>query len=178
MTAKEIARKLLVDAGCDLWCYTDDYDNALKDINYLINEEGRVFDCPADNIARALVEIAVENPKPEEPLKRYTMIYDGDSFVDGTDHETLEEALEAAKETRIFWEECEMSDKGWNFDDKGVPHPTEKQIEDWDYMIWNCSTYVIEKDDDGNTIEEYYLSDDDLKEIGWMEWAELEKNFK
>lgn len=176
MTAKELAMKLLVDAGCDLWCYTDDYDNALKDINYLINEEGRVFDCSEDNIARALVEIAVENPKPEEPPKRYTMIYDGDSFVDGTDHETLEEALEAAKETRIFWEECEMYD--WNFDDKGVPHPTEKQIEDWDYMIWNCSTYVIEKDDDGNTIEEYYLSDDDLKEIGWMEWAEIKKNFK
>lgn len=178
MTAKEIARKLLVDAGCDLWCYTDDYDNALKDINYLINEEGVAFDCSADNIARALVEIAAENPKPEEPPKRYTMIYDGDSFVDGTDYETLEEALEAAKETLIFWEQCEVFDKGWALGENGIPHPTEKQIEDWDYMIWNFNTYVIEKDDDGNAIEEHYLSDDDLEEIGWVEWEELEKKFR
>lgn len=178
MTAKEIATKLLVDAGCVLWCYADDYDNALKDINYLINEEGMRFDFPAEDVAHALVEIAAENPKPEEPPKRFIMLYDTDSCCDGTYHETLEEALEAAKETLIFWGQCEVSDKGWNFDDKGIPHPTEEQIEDWDYMIMNCGTYVIEKDDDGNTIEEYYLSDDDLEEIGWMEWAEFEKKLK
>lgn len=173
MTAKEIAMKLLTDAGCDLWCYADGYDNALEDINYLIDKENREFDFPAEDIAHALVKIAEENPKPEEPFKRFTMIYDGDSFIDGTDHETLEEALEAAKETLIFWEQCEVSDKGWQFDDKGIPHPTEEQIENWDYMINNCNCWVVEKDDQGNTVEEHYLTDEDYKEIGWQEWAEL-----
>lgn len=45
----------------------------------------------------------------------------------------------------------------------------------------DCMTskeYVIEKDDDGNIIEEHYLSDDDLEEMCWMEWTELRNKLK
>ncbi len=105
--------------------------------------------------------------------KIFTTIHDGDSFIDGSDHATLEEALFDARETLILWEQEEISDKGWQFDENGIPHPTEEQIENWDYMINNCNCWVVEKDDQGNTVEEHYLTDEDYKEIGWQEWAEL-----
>lgn len=61
-----------------------------------------------------------------------------------------------------------------------IPAPTKDQIEAWDDMIDSCYAYIRELDKNGNIInkENYYkfwLSDDELKEIGWMEWSELKE---
>lgn len=47
-------------------------------------------------------------------------------------------------------------------------------------MIDSCYAYIRKLDKNGNIInkENYYkfwLSDDELKEIGWMEWSELKE---
>ncbi len=171
MNARDTAMMLLKESGCDLWCYADDYANALKDINYIITNDGRRFDVPAEDIAMELVKIAEENPKPEEPIKRFEMVYSTDSVCDGIAFETFEAAKADAEDTLINWTLEES--RRWKFAEDGTPLPTAKQIEDYDYMIENCECHVVEYDDDGNQVNEYYLTDDELDEIGWMEWEKL-----
>lgn len=56
------------------------------------------------------------------------------------------------------------------------------RINEWDYMIDNCSVWVIEVDEEGNAIEdeygnniEYWISDENLKKIGRIYWDEYLK---
>lgn len=110
----------------------------------------------------------------------YRMIYDGDHFIDGTDCASLEAAIGAAKDTLIMWQQEEWAEKKWEWDDKACCyHPTEEQIEDWDYMIDNMGCYVVEytgdEEYDGYTSLEYAVwpkTDQDLEEIGWMHWED------
>ena len=171
MNARDTAMMLLNQYGCDLWCYADEYDNALKDINHVIAKEGRQFDVPAEDIAKELVKIAEENPKPEEPIKRFEMVFSTDSFCDGIDFETFEAAKADAEDTLINWATDERRE--WKTAEDGTPLPTAKQIENYDYMIYNCECHIVEYDDDGNQVNEYYFTDDELAEIGWIEWDEL-----
>lgn len=100
---------------------------------------------------------------------KYKMIYDGGSFIDGELHDTLESAIDSAKDCLIEWEAEEVS--GWAWDDD-KPAPTEEQIEHWDAMIEECICYVVRADDE----DEYWLwpeSDEQLKGIGWMYWEDI-----
>lgn len=115
-----------------------------------------------------------------EPLP-YETVWDGDHFIDGQKHEDLECAINDAKDTLIQWMSEQMW--GWKFDDKtNSPAPTEAQIEDWDYMIYNCGCYVVPFDEE---IGEYAdlddavwpRTDEDTDKIGWMLWEDCVKKY-
>ncbi len=119
-------------------------------------------------------------------MKKYIVIWNTESCCDSTGIEftSLEAAKNEAKDILYGW----MSDEQMNWtvmvSQNGKEYklvPTEKQIEDWDYMIYNCYTYIRELDKDGNIIDdedcEYWLSDEEYEDLGWMEWSKLkEKN--
>ena len=176
MTTREIAMNLLSESGCELDCYRNQLDWAIKDINTLI-EEGKTFEFSAEEIAQALVDISNEQPEKVVKHKKYCMVYDMGHTIDGVEFDDYEEAKADMIHTYLLWEAEEISDKKWKFSEDGTPLPTEKQIEDWDYMIDNCCCYVVEWND---TLEEYNdsyyadsLSDEELKKIGWMYFNEL-----
>lgn len=118
-------------------------------------------------------------------MKRYIIIWNTEDYCDSIRIEftTLEAAKNEAKDVYYEW----MSNKQDNWSvifskdkDGYIPAPTKDQIEEWDNMIDNCYAYIRELDKNGNIInkEDYYkfwLSDDELKEIGWMEWSELKE---
>lgn len=116
----------------------------------------------------------------------YRMIYDGDSFIDGEDCESLEDAIGRAQDVLVMWMQEECYEKKWQWDEENCRyHPTEEQIEDWDYMIYNMGCYVVEytgdEEYDGYTsIDDavWPRSQDDLDEIGWMLWEDRVKKIE
>ena len=118
-------------------------------------------------------------------MKRYIVVWNIKDCCDSTRIEftTLEAAKNEAKD--IFYEWMNDEQDNWSVifsEDKDgyIPVPTKDQIEEWNNMINNCYVYIRELDKNGNIInkEDYYkfwLSDDELKEIGWMEWSELKE---
>ena len=107
------------------------------------------------------------------------MIYDGGDFVDGIEFDDFEAAKNDAIETLILWMAEETN--GWKFDENGVPHPTEKQIESWDMTINDCCVYVIEWDEETGEWEDignaWFPSYEIENEIGWIEWEQYKKQF-
>ena len=101
-----------------------------------------------------------------------TMVYDGDSFIDGIDYDTIEAAIASAEDTLLEWEAETMY--GWKFDENGIPQPTEKQIEDWDYMIYNMGVWVVPNGKDYDDAV-WTMSDELCEQIGWLTWEELLK---
>ena len=175
MTAREIALGLLTEYHCDLDCYRDDMENAVKDIQTLI-DDGREFEVDVNEIAIALVEIGNEQPIIIPPRMEYCMIFDTDNVTDGIEFESLEAAKCDAFDIYILWEGEEM----WNWEMvDGIPRPTEEQIENWDYMIDNCychvAKWVPEEDSYSETVWE--PSDKELSDIGWDYWANLKERY-
>ena len=111
--------------------------------------------------------------------KRFKMIYDGGHFVDGIEFDNFEDAKDNAIETLVLWMQEETY--GWKFDENGVPHPTEVQIENWDYMIGDCCVCVVEWNEETGGWEDvddaWYPSYEDKYEIGWMEWEHYKKQY-
>lgn len=103
----------------------------------------------------------------------YKMIYDGDHFIDGTDHESLEAAICDAQDTLLLWQMEEL--RNWKYNEETNHYePTQEQIESWDYMIYNMGCYVVEGE---NGIDDavWPRTDADYEEVGWMPWEELAK---
>ena len=103
---------------------------------------------------------------------RYKMVWETENCVDGIDYATLEEAKASAIETLCQWMKNQIVDNEyptnpnkWN----------EKQIEDWNYMIYNCGVSVRDnaKYNDEDFGEIWELSDKELKEIGWVLYEEM-----
>lgn len=112
----------------------------------------------------------------------YRMVYDGDDFIDSIDHKSLESAICDAQDTLLMWSTDEMSDWKWK-EGAFFPSPTKKQIENWDYMVYNSGCYVVEWDNESG---EYTSIDDavwprdqkDLDELNWALWEDLEKKWR
>lgn len=114
-------------------------------------------------------------------MKRYTVVWNTEYCCDSIRIEftTLEAAKNEVKEIYLEW--LTAVQMNWNINKENFkPILTKDQIEEWDNMIDNCYAYIRELDKNGNIInkEDYYkfwLSDDELKEMGWMEWSELKE---
>lgn len=106
----------------------------------------------------------------------YEVVYDTDSFCDGFDTPSIEQGKYDALDLLIEWK-CQ--DHDWY----GVRMPTEQEIEDWDYMIFNCSVEVVQYDEseieDGcpNYETVWEPSYEDEKSIGWLEWDEMKDDY-
>ena len=107
---------------------------------------------------------------------RYKMVFDTGDCVDSIGFETFEEAQADALDTLVLWmtefcnhEKCSINLKEW----------TQKQIDEWDYMIYNCSVEVRDKEryNDEDFGEIWEPSDEELKEIGWVLYEEMKQGF-
>ena len=104
------------------------------------------------------------------------MIFDMDTSIDGIEFDTFEAAKADMEDTYVNWmvEECDK----WEIID-GIPHPTEEQIADYDYMIWNFGCWIVEWNDELGEYEDsdygYYLPQEELEALGWMEWDKFAK---
>ena len=93
-------------------------------------------------------------------MKEYRVIYDTENFIDGFDVDTEEDAIEGCKDTYIEWMMEERSQ--WS------AIPTVAQIENWDYMIYNCAAWVEKYDPEtGEYIPCWEPDDEYLTSIGW-----------
>lgn len=167
MTLHEYAQKILKDHGCDEHTYAGKMADCLLDDLKAAYKPGEL-DFPYIDVANAILEIS----RPE-PIKRapYKMIWDTDNAVDSDDCETFEDAKAAALNVYEGWMEGEWM--GWKSE-----KPSAKNIEDWNYMIYNCCCYIVkydpETDEYTDADDAYYLSDEELEAIGWKEIPETE----
>ena len=107
----------------------------------------------------------------------YEVVYDTDSFTDGFETPSIAQGKQDALDLLIEWA---GQDRDWY----GVRMPTEEEIEDWDYMIFNCSVEVVrydENEDEFGTDPNYEVvwepSYEDEKRIGWVEWEEKKDDY-
>lgn len=178
MTAvREYAMHLLVNSGCDLDCYADrNYaKDAEKDLVFYEEEHGKM-PYSIEDIAAALIQIG--NEQPEKVIERlpYMLRWDTDDTSDGYEIENYGTAKAEVEDTLLLWAAEEVHN--WQFDENGIPHPTEEQIENWDYMIYNCNAWVEKWNPVTQEYEEFdgsYLTDWEYHEIGWELWENLEK---
>lgn len=85
-------------------------------------------------------------------MAKYRCIYDGDSFIDGIDCETMEEAQHIAMDILTEWSTQYTS------------------REDHDEMVANCMTWVEEYDEENDEwVDVWYPDDDFCQSIGWVE---------
>lgn len=62
--------------------------------------------------------------------------------------------------------------------------PTEKEIEDYDYMIFNCGAYVSElpddydEDSDPSDYVVWEMDEETSKSLLWDEWENIKDNYE
>ena len=65
----------------------------------------------------------------------------------------------------------------------GIRMPTEKEIEDYDYMIFNCEAYVSEfpddydEDSDPSDYVVWEMDEETSKMLFWDEWENIKDNY-
>ena len=85
-------------------------------------------------------------------MAKYRCIYDGDSFIDGIDCETFDEAKYYAEDILREWATQAENE------------------EDHDCMVYNCMTWVEEYNEDTGEWEDiWYPSDEFCESIGFVE---------
>ena len=180
MTIREYTLKLLEEYGCKLDCYKGEFGEkyALSDMEeYAKNNE---VPFPLEDVAKELIAIGNEQPAPpRNGHKQYCMIWESENTCDGTEFNTEQEAKDNALNTLMEWLIQEQAE--WSVDEKGIPHPTEKQIENYNYMISNYSVCVVEWNEEVNAYNDtdygWYPSSDDENEINWLLWEELKQKY-
>lgn len=164
MTVESYAMKILSDNGCD--CYTyggEDCKHVLEDL-----KEGypNGMEFPYIDVANAILSISRPRPLYKAPFR---MVWDTYDCCDGIDCESYGAAKCQAEDTLLEWEMEEIV--SWN---DGIP--TEAQIEDWNYMIFNCGVSIYEYDAMADEyVERDGLSYEEEEQIGWRE---IDENYK
>lgn len=111
---------------------------------------------------------------------KYMLIWNTEHCTDGYeigDYDSEQEAKYALKDCYIEWA-CEEY-LNWKFSEDGMPMPTAEQIDNWNYMYWNCYCYLVPFDEETGKYsededDEIWLTDEECKEIGWIEYPEGE----
>lgn len=161
---RQYARRILADHGCDEYTYGMECgETIIRDLKEAY-PDGMEF--PYIKVTNAIIAIS-----KRKPLKRakYRVLWDTDNCCDAYDCNSLGQAKADAEDTLINWATEEMS--GWD----GF-NPTQKQIESYDYMIYNCSA-VVQKYDP-NADDYYTIWEPDYEEIGFLPWEELKKKVR
>jgi len=164
MTVIEYAKKILADHECDEYTYGGRWSERVLDDLKEAYPDG--MDFPYVDVANAILSFSRARPIERAPFQ---MVFDSGDCIDGVGLDSLEAAKSDALDTLIQWEADESSD--WFGE-----HPTEEQIESWDYMIDTCSVEVREYDpmtDEYVTVWEPTYEDE--KSVGWMPWEDYKK---
>lgn len=156
MTVKEYARKILADHGCDEYSYGGTCGETI--LSDLKEAYPNGMEYPYVDVANAIMEISRMRPVVRHP---YMMLWDNDHACDGIGYDSLGAAQASAEDTLLEWM-CQTRAE-W----KDFFNPTEEELEDYNYMIYNCSAYVAEYNPDTDEYDEYWWPDNDT--IGWKE---------
>jgi hypothetical protein len=160
------ALKLLADTGCNIYTYGGKESvHILEDLKKGF-PEGLKF--PLVDVANAILSVSRPEPIYRAPWR---MVLDTDNDVDGVDCDSFEQAKIDALDTLIEWatEQC----SGY---DAEVRNWTEKQRDDYDYMVYNCSVAVYKYNPNTDEYEHYWTPTyKDKEEIGWCTCDILEK---
>ena len=99
----------------------------------------------------------------------YTVVYDTESFCDGFDRNSYEDAVGSALDILMEWM-LDGADITWR------PHdgtePTQEQKDDWNYFINNNEVRIYKHaygTDYDNDDLVWYMDDKDVEPIGWKE---------
>ena len=166
---REYAEEVLKKHGCDEHSY------------YGVSGETTIGDLKEaypDGMKYPYVDVANEIlaiSKPEKIYRApYRMVFDMGHSVDGIDFESFDAAHNDALETLVQWM-CEFTMEH-KIESNDISTWTKDQIEEWDYMIYDCSVCVTKYDPD---TDEYYTcwepSYADEEEIGWVPTEEFHK---
>ena len=159
MTLESYAMKILADHGCDCYTYGDE---CAKDILSDLKEgypDGMEY--PYIDVANAI--LAISRPKPIVRAQ-YIMAFDMEDNSDGIEFDSFEAAKADAEDTLVEWMVEERN--RW----KNVFHPTEEELDNYNYMICNCSVWVAKYNPNTDEYEtEWEPSYEDEEALGWKE---------
>ena len=160
-SVESYAMKILSEHDCDQYTYGGaDSVNIMKDLKTAY-PNGMEF--PYIDVANAILSISRPAPIVRSP---YKTMYDTPNFCDSVEFEDLEQAKEDAIDTLHLWMQEEYSQ--W-----GGEEPTEEEKDHWDYMIFNCSAWIVKYNPDTDEYEDFWFIPDETKnEIGWKEYNE------
>ena len=159
MTVEEYAKKILEDHNCDEYTYGGTPgEEVLSDLKEAY-PDGMEF--PYIDVANAIIAFSKVKPIERKP---WMMVFDTDSCCDGIGCESFEAAKCQAEDTLIEWMCQERGE--W----RDVFCPTEHELDNYNYMICNCSVLVSKYDPDTDEYEEYWSpSYEDEEKLGWFE---------
>ena len=159
MTVEEYAKKILADHGCDCYTYGGEFcKHVLEDL-----KEGYPdgMEYPYIDVANAILSISKVRPITRAPFR---MVWDTDTDCDGFGCESFEAAKAYAEDTLVEWM-CQQRSE-W----KDPFCPTEDELDEYNYMIWNCSVEVRKYDPMTDEYDEFWSpSYDDEEQLGWIE---------
>lgn len=170
MTVQEYAKQILAEHGCDEYTYGGEWSKYVLDD--LKEEYPNGMEFPYVEVANAIIEMSKVKPIERKP---WMMCFDAESFCDGIGFDSFDSAKCDAEDTLINW----MVEERNNW--KDVFHPTEEELERYNYMICNCSVDVRKYNPDTDEYDEYwYPSYEDEEALGWKELTmeDIEKERK
>ena len=159
MTVEEYAKKILADHNCDEYTYGGEQgENILSDLKEAYPNG---MDYPYVDVANAIIAMSRVKPIVRSP---WMMCFDMESFCDGIGFESFGAAKCDAEDTLINWM-CEERGK-W----KDIFSPSERELDDYNYMICTCSVEVRKYNPNTDEYEEVWSpSYEDEERLGWKE---------
>jgi hypothetical protein len=158
-SVEEYAIAILAEHHCD--CYTYGGVPAETILSDLKEGYPNGMEYPYVDVANAIAAISRVEPIVRSP---YQMIFDTDSCCDGIDFESFEAAKADAEDTLIQWMVEERSE--W----EDLFHPNDEELDNYNYMICNCSVWVGKYNPDTDEYEEEWSpSYEDAEALGWYE---------
>ena len=168
MTLEQYAMKILVDHDCDIYTYGGSMADCIMDDLKTEYPQGMLY--PYIEVANAILSISRPQPIVKRP---YMVCWDNDSACDGFDVDSLGEAISDAEDTLSTWICDEVS--GW----KDINNPTQEEINNYDYMIYNYSVWVDQYNPDTDEYETIWEPDEVTeKAVGWLTWDELKQQME
>ena len=158
-SVEKYSMKILANHGCD--CYTYGGEWAAKIMDDLKEEYPDGMEFPYIDVANAILAISRPKPIVREPWK---MVFDTDNTTEGIGFDSFGAAKAAAEDTLIEWMGEERN--RW----KDAFHPTEEQLDKYNYMICNCSVSDDKYNPDTDEYEtEWEPSYEDEEALCWKE---------
>ena len=159
MTVEEYAKKILADHNCDEYSYGGTPgEEVLSDLKEAY-PDGMEF--PYIDVANAIIAMSKVKPIKRDP---WQMVFDTDSDCDGIGFESFGAAKCDAEDTLVMWMCQERGE--W----KDPFCPTEDELDNYNYMIFNSSVEVRKYNPDTDEYDEYWSpSYEDEENLGWRE---------
>lgn len=161
MTIQEYARQILKEHDCDEYTYGGELADGLMNDLKAAYPNGMQYSY--QDVTDAILSIS--RPKPNI-ITPYRMIFDMGNIVDSIDFDSFDAAKKNMKDTYLGW--LVEARAGWEGDS-----PTEREKEDFNYMIANYCCYIVKWDDELQDYQDvddgYMIPDNELAELGWQE---------